>query len=163
MCDGLVLALRLGVVTAHQPLQFGKFADDFGQQIGLAQLRGAFGFRRIGADDRRKLTCKGGDARNTLGLGAQLLMENDLLEFRQPVFQPRLQVGVVEELGVGQPRADHSLVAGDNCLAAVAASSFATRMNLLTSFAVCGSRSTKHFWLLRMVARITSSGIDRNA
>ena len=43
------------------------------------------------------------------------------------------------------------------------ASMLATRMNLLASFAVCGSRSTKHFWLLRMVARITSSGIARNA
>ncbi len=25
-----------------------------------------------------------------------------------------------------------------------------------------GSRTTKHFWLLRMVARMTSDGIDRN-
>ena len=37
----------------------------------------------------------------------------------------------------------------------------ATRMNLSTSCAVCGSRSTKHFWLLRMVVRITSGGIDQ--
>ena len=47
-------------------------------------------------------------------------MEHDVLEFRQPVFQPGLQVGVVEELGVGQPRADDALVAGDDRLAAVA-------------------------------------------
>ena len=40
------------------------------------------------------------------------------------------------------------------------ASSLATRMNLLTSLALAASRSTKHFWLLRMVARITSCGID---
>ena len=46
-------------------------------------------------------------------------MEDDLLEFRQPLFQPRLQVGLVEELRVGQPRADHPLVAGDDRLAAV--------------------------------------------
>ena len=36
-------------------------------------------------------------------------------------------------------------------------------MNLGASFAVFGSRSTKHFWLLRMVARITSFGIARKA
>ena len=35
-------------------------------------------------------------------------------------------------------------------------------MNLLASLACAASRSTKHFWLLRMVARITSSGIRRN-
>ena len=40
-------------------------------------------------------------------------------EFRQPVFQPRLQVGVVEELGVGKPRADDALVAGDDRTSAV--------------------------------------------
>ncbi len=43
------------------------------------------------------------------------------------------------------------------------ASMFDTRMNLLVSFAVFGSRTTKHFWLLRMVARMTSSGMARNA
>ena len=37
------------------------------------------------------------------------------------------------------------------------ASMLATRMNLSTSLACAASRSTKHFWLLRMVARITSS------
>ena len=46
-------------------------------------------------------------------------MEHDLLELRQPVFQPRLQIGLVEEFGIGEPRADHPLVAGDNCFAAV--------------------------------------------
>ncbi len=42
-----------------------------------------------------------------------------MLEFRQPVFQPGLQIGLVEELGIRQPRADHALVAGDDRLAAV--------------------------------------------
>ncbi len=36
-------------------------------------------------------------------------------------------------------------------------------MNLLASFPVFGSRSTKHFWLLRIVARITSGGMPRKA
>ena len=41
------------------------------------------------------------------------------------------------------------------------ASMLAVTMNLLVSLPVLGSRTTKHFWLLRMVARITSSGIAR--
>jgi hypothetical protein len=45
------------------------------------------------------------------------------------------------------------------------ASMLAVRMNLLDELAlvVLGSLTTKHFWLLRMVARITSPGIDRNS
>ena len=39
----------------------------------------------------------------------------------------------------------------------------AVRMNLLVSLPVLGSLTTKHFWLLRMVARITSPGIDKNS
>src|SRR5207247_1882816 len=56
---------------------------------------------------------------NALVLRAKLLVEDDVLEFRQPVFEAELQVGVVEELRVGQPRADDALVAGDDRLAAV--------------------------------------------
>ncbi len=43
-----------------------------------------------------------------------------MLEFGQAVFEPRLKVGVVEELGVGEPGADDALVAGDDRRAAVA-------------------------------------------
>ena len=53
--DGLVLVLRLGVIAAHQALQVGEFANHFGQQIGLAQSRGALGPGDVGADDGRKL------------------------------------------------------------------------------------------------------------
>ena len=37
----------------------------------------------------------------------------------------------------------------------------ATRTKRLASAAVLGSRSTKHFWLARMVARMTSGGMAR--
>ena len=120
MRDRFVLALRLGVVVAHQALQLGEFADHFGQQIGLAELRRALGLGDIGADDRREMPGQRVDARDALGLRAELFVEHDLLEFRQPVFQPRLQIGLVEELRVRQPRADDALVAGDDRLAAVA-------------------------------------------
>ena len=59
------------------------------------------------------------DALDALGLRAELLVEHDVLELRQPVFEPRLQVRLVEELRIRQPRADDALVAGDDGLAAV--------------------------------------------
>ena len=68
---------------------------------------------------RRELRGQPLDALDALGLRAELLVEHDVLELRQPVFQPRLQIGLVEELRVGKPRADHALVAGDDGLAAV--------------------------------------------
>ena len=39
----------------------------------------------------------------------------------------------------------------------------AVRMNLLVSLPVLGSLTTKHFMLFRIVARITSPGIERNS
>ena len=117
--DGFVLALRLGVVFAHRALQFGKFADHFGEQIRLAQPRGALGFLHIGADQRRQLGREPLDALDALRLRAELLVKDDVLELRQPVFQPRLQIGLVEEFRIGEPRADDALVAGDDRLAAV--------------------------------------------
>ena len=120
MRDGFVFVLRLGVVLAHQALQFGKFADHFGEQIGLAQLRGAFGLGDVGADQGCQLTGERDDARDAFFLRAELFVKDDLREFRQPRFERRLQVGLVEELGVAQARADDALIASDDRLAAVA-------------------------------------------
>ena len=36
-------ALGLGVISAHQTLQFGKLADHLGDQIGLGEPRRLFG------------------------------------------------------------------------------------------------------------------------
>ena len=80
-----------------------------------------------------------------------------LLEFRQPVFELRLQIGLVEEFRIAQPRADHALVAGDDGLAAVARFDVGDEDELVGELAGLRDRcTTKHFWLLRMVARITS-------
>ena len=119
VCDGLVLALRLGVVFSHQALQLGEFADHVGEQIGLAELGGALDLRDVGADERRELDRQPLDARDALGLRAELLVKHDVLELRQPILEPRLQIGLVEELRVRQPRPDDALVAGDDRLAAV--------------------------------------------
>ena len=118
--DGSILALRQRVVFAHQALQLREFADHFGQQIRLRQMRGAFCLFDIGADQRRDLGRQPLDALDALALRAQLFVKHDLLEFRQPIFELGLQVGLVEKLRVAQPRADHALVAGDDGLAAVA-------------------------------------------
>ena len=102
MRDGFVLALRLGVVFAHGALQFGEFADHFGEQIRLAQPRGAFCFLHVGADQRRQLGREPLDAFDALRLRAELLVKDDVLEFRQAIFELRLQIGLVEELRVGR-------------------------------------------------------------
>ena len=117
--DGGILALRQRVVFSHQALQLREFADHFGQQIRLRQMRGALCLFDIGADQRRDLGGQPLDPLDALALRAQLLVKHDLLEFRQPVFELRLQIGLVEKLRIAQPRADHALVAGDDGLAAV--------------------------------------------
>src|SRR6266850_2155111 len=73
----------------------------------------------IGANQRRELRSQSFNAFNAFRLRAELLVEDDVLEFRQPVFKPDLQIGLIEELRIRQPRADHALVAGDDRLAAV--------------------------------------------
>ncbi len=68
-----------------------------------------------GAKLRRKLT----DAFDPLRLGTEFFVKQDLLEFRQPVFETRFQVGLIKEFRVGEPCADNALVAGDDGVAAV--------------------------------------------
>ena len=100
--DRFVLALRLRVVAAHQALHFGEFADHLGEQIGLGEARRTCGLLHVGADDRRELARQSLNALNALGLGAELLVEDDLLELRQPVFKLQLKIGLVEELRVAR-------------------------------------------------------------
>src|SRR5262245_69018 len=59
------------------------------------------------------------DAYDALSLRAELLVKDDMLELRQAVFQTCLEVSLVEELRIREPRADHTLVAGDDRLAPV--------------------------------------------
>ena len=84
---GLVLALRRGVILSYRALQFRKFADDFGEQVRFAQVRRAFCFFHVGADQRRQFAGQSLNAFNALGLRAQLLVENDVLEAWQPIFK----------------------------------------------------------------------------
>ena len=48
-------ARSLGIIAAHQALEFGEFADHGGGEIGLAELGGAFGQIGICPNHRRDL------------------------------------------------------------------------------------------------------------
>ena len=89
--DGCVLALRLGVVAAHQALQFGEFADHLGQQVGLGELRRAPGLVDIGADQRRQFGRQSFDALNALAPACPASRGTRCWSnFGQPIFEPRL-------------------------------------------------------------------------
>ena len=81
--------------------------------------RRALGFRGIGADERREFLRQRLDALDALRLRAELLMKHDALELRQPRFELRLQIGLVEEFRVGESCGDRTLIAGDDRRAAV--------------------------------------------
>ena len=59
-------------------------------------------FSDVGADDAARAVRQSLDALNALGLRAELLVEHDVLELRQPVLKPHLKIGLVEELRVGR-------------------------------------------------------------
>ena len=71
-------ALRLRVILAHQPLQFGEFADHFGDEIGLGELR-ARTARRAGSAPTSGARFFGErhDAADPLALAAQFLVKDD--------------------------------------------------------------------------------------
>ena len=163
--DALVLALRQRVVAAHQALQFGEFADHLGEQIGLGEHRRALGLvrhrrRPAGASSRASRSMRSMRSAWVPSFSWKTMP----VELRQPVFEPGLQIGLVEEFRVRQPRADHALVAGDDRLAAVGGFHVGDEDEFVgASLPLSASRSTKHFWLARMVVRITSGGIFRKA
>jgi len=113
---GLGQAVVQGVVTAHGALQLRELAHHVGHQIGLGQLGGQIGLRH-----QRGVTQLGGDrlgnrahAFDALALGAQLVVIDHLAQALDPRGQGLLAVLVEEELGVGQARAHHALVATDH-------------------------------------------------
>ena len=127
--DGVGLALGAGEVAADDALQFGEFADHAGDEVGLGEARGAFGFvgedfggdAAVAFDDAlldqpaRQL----GDALDLVGDGAELFVEDDLLELLRLLLERDLEVLLPEEARVAQPRGEHALVARDDRRAAV--------------------------------------------
>ena len=116
-------AVVAGVVAAHDALQLGELAHHVGQQVGLGQLGGQIGAlhqrlaagQRVGGGDLPGDGARdGAHALHALALRAQLVVVHDLGQALHTAFQRLLAVLVEEELGVGQARAHHALVAADH-------------------------------------------------
>ncbi len=140
-----ILLLLERVIAAHHALQLGELADHpEADEIGLGEDGGALGEVGVGADQRRDLAREPPHALHALILGAELLVEDDLLQLRHALFERHLAVLVEEELGVGKPRADHPLIAGDDGLAAVLGLEIGDHDEAVGELAVL-LRSEKHF------------------
>ena len=68
----------------------------------MASRAARFAFSTSAPDQRRELRRQSLNALNALGLRAELLVEHDLLELRQPVFKLHLKIGLVEEFRVAR-------------------------------------------------------------
>ena len=100
---GVRVAGRLGVVRAHQALQFGKLADHGRTEVGFGDLGGLFGLVGVGADQRGDFAGQGGDAGDAVVLAAEFVMEGDGFEAVEPLTHPGLghrQVLLVEKFRV---------------------------------------------------------------
>ncbi len=114
------LAVMERVIAPHDALQLGELADHAGREIGLGEMRGALGERGVGAgNERRERPDQRLDALHLVEHAAELRVEDPLAELLDAALQPRLAVLVPEELGVGQTRPQHALVAGDDRRAAI--------------------------------------------
>ena len=102
------------VIAAHDALQLGKLADHVGGKVGLAQVGSALGSFRVCFQLARNFPGECLDALHALELAAELVVIDDTGKPRHARFEPCLAVLVVEELRVGQPRAQHALVAVDD-------------------------------------------------
>src|SRR5262245_59611633 len=103
----------LGVIAPDGSLQLGKLANHLGQQVGLGQVRGALGCRRISLEFTCNYSGELLDPLDTLELSASLIVIDHAGETWHAYFQFRPAVLVVEEFRVGDARAQHALVAVD--------------------------------------------------
>src|SRR5690606_35484474 len=104
------------VVAAHDALQLGELAHHVGQQVSLGQTRRSVGALRqhVTAQLLADGTRDGAHTLHALALRAQLVVVYDLGQALDAAFQRLLAVLVEEELGIGQARAYHALVATDH-------------------------------------------------
>ena len=102
------------IVHAHHALGVGELKDHVGHQVTLGQQARTRCVVNVSANlasnpARQRL--------DTIGLVAQrtqLLLEQHGLQTRQMIFQTFFTVGIEEELGIRQTRANHFLVTGNN-------------------------------------------------
>ena len=120
--DGIGLALRAGVIAAHQALQFGEFADHTGDKIGLAQAGCAFGIIGASALDDALLNQPARElchAFNLVRNCPQLLMKGDLRQFLRLFVERDFQILFPEEFGIRKPCRQHLFIARNNRCAAI--------------------------------------------
>ena len=109
--DRCGIALGLGVVAAHEPLQLRELAHHLGEQVALGELPGGFRGAPVGVQARRQRGRQRGDALGAIGQCAQLMLEDHRRQPLEARAQRLAAILLPEELGVGQARGDDALVA----------------------------------------------------
>ncbi len=111
--DGYVFgfALRAGVESADDALQFGEFLDEFGGEVGFRKLRGywlrpvSLAASEFGARRRRGSRC------GFFEIGAELGLERDAAEIDHAIGEGPFLIGVPEEAGVVEAGSQDAFVA----------------------------------------------------
>lgn len=149
------------VVRAHRALQFGEFADHVGEQVRLRKTRGAARERGIDTDERRDLARECFETLHALQGRAELVVVDDVRKLRHAVFEALLLVLREEELGIGETRTHHALVAFDDLAGRlrIDIETIRKRERSLPSWSV----SAKYFWLVCIVRMRHSCGTCRNS
>ncbi|MNI33186.1 hypothetical protein D3C73_871210 [compost metagenome] len=98
-------------MAAGNALQFREFIDHARLQVVLGQLRGTLGQHRVGPHLRGDHLGQRRHARDLVGHAAQLGLVGHRLQALAHRLQALLQVFIEEELGIGEARTDHALVA----------------------------------------------------
>ena len=110
---GFAQAIVERVVASHDALQLRELPHHVGHEIGLGQLGRlvGLGHQRLVAQTSRDGAGDAPHALHALALGAQLVVIHHLRQSVHPRSQRLLTVLVEKELGVGQARTHHALVA----------------------------------------------------
>ena len=108
------LAVVLRVVASHHALQLGELADHVGDEIGLREQRRAVGGGGVGAELRGDLPREEAEPVDAIRLRAELVVVDDAAQPVDARGERLPAILVEEELRVGEPRAQHALVAGDD-------------------------------------------------
>ena len=111
-------ALRAGIETANDALQFGEFANHFRGEIALGKFRGAIRIGHVRLHHAEVVPLLGepaGDGAHAFDLGvvaAKARFVGDLVELGKDVRQAHLLVGLPEEARIGEARAQDAFVPG---------------------------------------------------
>ena len=109
-----ILTVALRVIASHRALELRKFADHVGYEISLREQRGPIGVRRAGADARRNVPRDEAQSLDAISQRPELVVVHDAGELVDARLQRMLSVLIEKELCVGQPRAQHALIAADD-------------------------------------------------